>query len=170
MDTPRKYVVRLSPEQRDRLVELTRNGRAPARKLAHARVLLLADAGHPDGQRGDDYIAAALGVHTNTIAKVRKRFVRQGESPALDRKPRVSPPVAPKIDGRVEAHLVAICCSKAPEGRSRWTLELLAQELTGRKLVSSVSIETVRKALKKTNSSRGGSSAGVSRNARVRGS
>lgn len=163
MDTPRKYVVRLDPEQRARLNDLARTGSAPARKLAHARVLLLADAGHPDGQRPDTYIAAALGLHVNAVAKVRRRFVRDGEAPALDRKRREAPPVPPKVDGRVEAHLVAICCSRAPEGRARWTLELLAGELVRRKLVGSISVETVRRALKKTPSSRGGRSAGASR-------
>jgi hypothetical protein len=170
MDTPRKHVVRLSPEQRDRLTDLTRTGSAPARKVAHARILLLADSQHPDGQRPDTYIATALGLHVNAVARVRKRFALEGEAPALDRKRREGPPVAPKIDGRVEAHLVAICCSKAPGGRARWTLGLLADELTRRKLVSSVSIETVRKALKKTRSSPGGSSAGASGSGRARGS
>lgn len=170
MDTPRKYAVRLDPEQRGRLTDLTRTGSAPARKLAHARVLLLADDGHPDGQRPDTYIAAALGMHVNAVAKVRRRFVTEGEAPALDRKPREAPPVPPKVDGRVEAHLVAICCSKAPEGRARWALELLAGELVRRKLVASVSAETARRALKKTTSSRGGRSAGASRSGRAPGS
>jgi hypothetical protein len=162
MSLNRKYVVRLDPEQRERLTALTRTGSAPARKLTHARVLLLADADHPDGQRPDTYIARALGVHVNAVAKVRKRFVTDGEAPALDRKPRATPPVPPKMDGRVEAHLVAICCSAAPAGRTRWTLELLAGELKARGLVTSVSVETVRKALKKTTSGRGGRSAGAS--------
>ncbi len=170
MDTPRKYVVRLTPDQRDRLTDLTRTGSAPARKLAHARILLLADADHLDGQRPDEYIATALGMHVNSVAKVRKRFVRDGETPALDRKRRETPPVPPKIDGRVEAHLVAICCSAAPAGRSRWTLTLLADELKRRQLVTSVSVETVRKVLNKTNCNPGGSSAGVSRNESRRGS
>jgi hypothetical protein len=170
MDTPRKYIVRLKAEQRDRLVDLTRTGSAPARKLSHARVLLLADADHADGQRPDTYIADALGMHVNGVAKIRKRFVLDGEAPALDRKRRQTPPVPPKVDGRVEAHLVAICCSDAPEGRTRWTLELLANELKRRGFVTSISLETVRKTLKKTSCSRGGSSAGASRNGRVRGS
>jgi hypothetical protein len=170
MDAPRKYVVRLDPGQRDRLIDLTRTGSAPARKLAHARVLLLADADHPGGQRPDTYIATALGMHANGVARIRKRFALDGEAPALDRKPRAAPPVPPKIDGRVEAHLVALCCSKAPAGRARWTLELLADELRGRGLVTSVSVETVRKALKKTRCSRGGSSAGASRSGSRRGS
>lgn len=170
MDAPRKYVVRLTAEQRDRLVDLTRTGSAPVRKLSHARVLLLADADHPDGQRPDTYIATALGLHVNGVAKIRKRFTLDGEAPALDRKRRETPPVPPKVDGRVEAHLVAICCSKAPEGRARWTLSLLAKELTRRGFVTSISLETVRKTLKKTNCSRGGSSAGASPSVSRRGS
>jgi hypothetical protein len=170
MDTSRKFVVRLDPDQRARLTDLTRTGSAPARKLAHARVLLLADAAHPDGQRPDVYIAAALDLHLNSVARIRKRFVLDGEAPALDRKPRATPPVPPKVDGRVEAHLVAICCSAAPAGRTRWTLRLLAGELTRRGLVRSVSIETVRKVLKKTTCGRGGSSAGASASGSRRGS
>jgi hypothetical protein len=169
MDAPRKHVVRLDPDQRARLDDLTRTGSAPARKLTHARVLLLADAGHPDGQRPDTYIAAALGMHVNAVARVRKRFALEGEAPALDREPREAPPVAPKIDGRVEAHLVAICCSPAPAGRTRWTLGLLAGELSRRGLVSAVSIETVRKALKRTGCSPGGRGAGASRSGSRRG-
>jgi hypothetical protein len=126
MSLNRKYVVRLDPEQRERLTALTRTGSAPARKVTHARVLLLADIGHPDGHRTDACIADALGVHVNAAANVRKRFAPDGEAPALDRKPRATPPVPPKIDGRVEAHLVAVCCSTAPDGRARCTLELLA--------------------------------------------
>lgn len=170
MDTPRKYVVHLTPDQRDRMLDLTRTGSAPVRKVAHARILLLADADHPDGQRSDEYIAESLGMHGNSVAKVRKRFVRDGEGPALDRKRRETPPVPPKIEGRVEAHLVAICCSAAPEGRTRWTLTLLADELKRRRLVTSVSVETVRKVLKKTSCSPGGSNAGVSRSGSRRGS
>src|SRR5262249_29616468 len=81
--------------------------------------------------------------------RTRWRFVRQGEAPALDRTPRQAPPVPPKIDGHVEAHLVAIHCGPPPEGRARWTLKLLADELKGRGLVTVVCIETVRRALKK---------------------
>ena len=170
MDTPRKYLVRLTADQRDRLTDLTRTGSAPAHKLVHARALLLADTAHPDGQRPDTYIAAALGIHVHSVAKVRKRFALEGEAPALDRKPRDTPPTPAKIDGRTEAHLVALCCSKAPEGHARWTLTLLADELKRRQLVTSVSIETVRQALKKTSCSRGGSSAGAFRSGSRRGS
>lgn len=158
----RKLEVRLTEDQRLRLTDLTRNGIAPVKKIRHARILLLADASHPDGRRTDQYIAEALGIHLNTVKRTRWKFVRDGEAPALDRKRRESPPTPPKVDGQVEAHLVAICCSKAPEGRTRWTLELLAGELVRRKLVTSISIECVRRALKKTSCSPGGSSAGAS--------
>jgi hypothetical protein len=159
----RKHHVQLTDDQRRRLADLARNGAAPAKKILHARVLLLADRGHPDGRRPDAYIAEALGLHVNTVKRIRWRFARQGEGPALDRKPRLTPPVPPKVDGRVEAHLVALCCSPAPEGRARWTLSLLAGELARRGLVTSVCAETVRRALKKTSCSPGASSARASR-------
>jgi hypothetical protein len=139
-------------------------------KVRHARALLLSDGGRPGGRLTRDRIADVLGMHVNTIDRLRKRFVREGEEPALHRKARAEPPVPPKIDGRAEAHLVAAGCSAPPAGHARWTLSLLADELKGRGLVTSVSIETVRQALKKTSCGRGGSSAGASRSGSRRGS
>lgn len=162
MFAPNQYPVRLTPEQRQSFDEITRNGYAPAKKIRHAQVLLLSDYNRPGGHRIDTEIAATLGMHVNTVARVRKAFVTQGQQPALERKPRETPPVPPKLDGRLEAHLVAICCSPPPEGRARWTLELLVNELTSRKLVTSVCAETVRRALKKMSCSRGGGSPGAS--------
>lgn len=161
--TPNQYPVVLSPEQRERLERLTRAGNAPVSKVRHARVLLLSDGDRPGGRLTRDQIADALGMHVNTVDRLRKRFVIEGEAPALDRKVRAEPPTPAKIDGRAEAYLVATCCSAAPAGHARWTLTLLAGELKRRGLVTSVSVETVRKALKKTNCSRGGKSAGASR-------
>jgi hypothetical protein len=161
--TPNQYPVTLTADQRERLERLTRTGAAPVGKVRHARALLLSGGGRPGGRLTRDRIADALGMHVNTVDRLRKRFVLEGEEPALNRKPRESPPVAPRIDGRAEAHLVAICCSAAPAGRRRWTLALLAAELKRRGLVTSVSVGTVRQALKKTRRSRGGSSAGASR-------
>ena len=160
---PNLYPVVLTDEQRERLTDITRNGHAPAKKIRHARVLLLSDGARPGGRLMRDQIADQLGMHVNTVDRIRKRFVTEGEAPALDRKPRVTPANPPKIDGRVEAHLVAICCSRAPDGRTYWTLRMLADELKARKLVTSVCVETVRKALKKTSCSPGGRSAGASR-------
>jgi transposase len=158
-----KHEIRLTPQQRQELTDITRNGTAPAKKITHARVLLLSDRAHVDGQRTDTYITEVLGLHLNTVKRLRKRFVEQGASAALNRKVRPAPP--PKIDGRVEAHLVAICCSAAPQGRERWTLTLLVDELQRRGLAT-VCRETVRKALKKIRSSPGVRSAGVSRSSR----
>jgi hypothetical protein len=161
--TPNQYPVRLTDEQRERLGRLTRTGTAPVRKVRHARVLLLSDGDRPGGRLTREQIAGALGMHVNTVDRLRKRFVLEGEEPAVNGKPRAEPPVPAKIDGRAEAYLVVACCSGAPDGRARWTLRLLAGELTRRGLVTSVSIETVRKALKKMSCGRGGSSAGASR-------
>lgn len=155
----RKHEVRLTAEQRQRLSDIRRNGACSAKKIKHAEVLLLSDRNHPDGQRPDTYITVALGLHLNTVKRIRKRFVEQGEAPALER----SVPATPrplKIDGRVEAHLVAMCCSAAPQGRERWTLTLIVHELH-RKGLATVCRETVRKALKKIRSSRGGKNAGA---------
>ena len=160
---PNKYPVLLSQEERQRLEDITANGRAPAKKIRHARVLLLSDHHRPGGHWTEPQIAEALGMHRNTVARIRKRFVLEGERPALERQPRLTPPVPPKVDGRVEAHLVALCCGAPPAGRDRWTLTLLAGELTRRGLVTSISIETVRRVLKKTNCNPGASSRGVSR-------
>ena len=165
VSTPNQYPVRLNDEQRQRFEDITRHGHASARKIRHAQVLLLCDVNRPAGCLTRDQVAERLGMHVNTVDRVRRRFVREGEEPALHRKVRLTPPTPAKIDGVVEAHLVAICCSKAPEGRTRWTLQLLADELKERSLVASVCIETVRRALKKTNCSPGGTSRGVFRNA-----
>jgi hypothetical protein len=168
--TPNQYPVTLTPDQRDRLERLTRTGSAPVGKVRHARALLLSDGHRPGGRLTRDKIADVLGMHVNTVDRLRKRFALEGEEPALNRKVRAEPPVPPKIDGRAEAHLVALYCSTAPAGRARWTLSLLAGELTRRGLVTSVSLETVRQALKKTACSPGGSSAGASRSGSRRGS
>jgi transposase len=155
-----KHKVHLTEEQRQRLQDIVHNGSTAAKKITHARVLLLSDREHPDGQRTDEYIAQALHLHLNTVKRIRKRFVQEGEQPALNRKLRPAPP--PKIDGRVEAHLVATCCSAPPQGRERWTLTLLVNELE-RKGLATVCRETVRKALKKIRSSPGANSAGAFR-------
>ena len=170
MNSPLKYQVLLSDEQRDELERIARDGRTPARKARYARLLLHADWAHPQGRRPDTWIAEALAMHVNTVARVRKDFVTGGPEAALGRKPRLTPPVPPKIDGRLEAHLVAICCSDPPEGQARWTIKLVAAELKTRGLVTEISLETVRRALKKTNCSPGGRSRGASPRRTRRGS
>jgi hypothetical protein len=150
ISTPNLYPVHLDPAQRESLEDITRTGHAPVRKVRNARVLLLSDHDRPGGKRTDEQIADVLGMHVNTVARVRKLFVTQGELPALQRKPRATPPVAPKIDGHVEGHMISICTGPPPEGRARWTMELIAGELVRREVVTSISGEAVRLALKKT--------------------
>ncbi|HEV2042493.1 MAG TPA: IS630 family transposase [Casimicrobiaceae bacterium] len=149
MDGKRKLSVRLSAEEREQLEIITRNGTSSAKRITHARLLLMADQDHPEGRYKDAQIAKALGVHVNTVARTRRKFCRQGQKAALDRKVRAAPPVPAKIDGALEAHLVAICCTPAPEGRRFWTMNMLADELVKRKLIVSIGRETVRKTLKK---------------------
>ncbi len=159
--TPNLYPVALTPEQRASLIEVTRNGYAPVRKIRHAQVLLWSDVSQEGERLSSRAIGERLGMHVNTVDRIRKRFAMQGVGPAINRKVRVDPPVPPKIDGAIEAHLIAICCGPAPEGRARWTLKLLAGELKRKGLVTHVCAETVRKTLKKTSCSLGASKAGV---------
>ena len=158
-----KKKVYLSPEQRKNLESVSRNGHSPAKKILHARVLLMADQYHPKGGKTDMQISEALGMHVNTVGRIRRSFVFEGEESALERKKREFPPVRAKLDGEKEAHLVALCCSQPPKGRVRWTLSLLVDEMTTRGIVTKISRETVRKALKKTNCDLGKSNATVSR-------
>ena len=144
-----KYHIQLTAAQRERFLEITRNGTAQAKKILHARVLLLADEVDPDGRRADSYISDVLGINRRSVVRIRQRFVQQGEQHALERKARTTPPTAPKLDSADEAHLVALVCSEPPAGCKRWTLKLLAQALTRTKIVTSICPETVRKTLKK---------------------
>jgi len=144
-----KYRVTLTAEERGGLEHLVSRGKAAARKLVHARILLLADTS-PGLIRTDDDIVAALGIGPRTIARVRQRFVTQGFLTALDHRPQPPRPDKIKIKGDVEQQLIRLACSDPPEGRCHWTLSLLADELVALGLVRSVSTETVRQALKKT--------------------
>jgi hypothetical protein len=149
-----KYRVTLTAEERIGLERLVSAGKAAARKLTHARILLLADTS-PGTPRTDDDLITALGVGSRTIARVRQRFVTQGFLAALDHKPQPPRPDKIKIKGDVEQQLVRLACSDPPEGRCHWSLQLLADELVALGSVQSVSTETVRQALKKTTSTRG---------------
>jgi transposase len=157
-----KYRVSLAQEERAALEQLVSVGKAAARKLTHARILLLADAVAGE-DCSDDEIVAALGAGTRTIARVRKRFVTEGFQAAIDHKPQPPRPNKIKIKGDIEQELVRLACSDPPEGRCHWTLQLLADELVVLGLVPSLSTETVRQALKKTTFSPGSSRLGASR-------
>jgi transposase len=149
----KKYIVTLELEERELLQQLIRKGKAAARKLTHARILLKADSS--EGQLGwtDEQIAQALDIHYSTVANVRRRFVEEGLDAALN--PRSGGHRPRKLDGDAEAHLIALVCGEPPQGHERWTLRLLADRMVELGYVDAVSHETVRQTLKKTNSSRG---------------
>jgi hypothetical protein len=154
-NTNRKLRVHLSAQQRTELEVVCRRHSVAAAKVRRARVLLMADEDHPDGRRRDWEIAEALDMCERQVVRLRQQFVREGEI-RLDRKP--NPAVVGKLDGEAEARLVTVCCSGTPDGRDRWTLQLLCDELARLQVVESVCRETVRKCLKKMNLSRGGPS------------
>lgn len=143
----KKYIVRLTSEEREQLQGIVSKGRAPAYKIKHANILLKADAQTTGWS--DETIAQAFGCHRGTVEGIRKRLVLQGLESALERKKRDRPPREKILDGAKEARLIALSCSQPPEGRSRWTLELLADKLVELKVVESISDQTVRRALKK---------------------
>ena len=163
----RKVKVYLTDQQRKDFEEVCRRRGVPAGKARRARILLMADEAHPEGRRRDWEIAEAAGISERQVVRVRQQFAREGAE-VLEPKPR--PPVAGKLDGRAEAVLVSVCCGKAPDGRERWTLQLLCDELVRLKVVESVCRETVRQTLKKTTSSPGGSSGSASPRPTGRGS
>src|ERR1700737_520899 len=144
------YRVRLTPEERGNLQDLLGKGKAAARPLTHARILLKADEGEAGPRLSDEAIAEALDVNRSTVERVRIRCVEEGFEAAL--RPRPSRQLHPrKLDGAQEAHLVALVCSPAPKGRGRWTLRLLADKLVELEIIDGISHETVRQTLKKTN-------------------
>lgn len=143
-----KYVVTLSEVQREEVVRLTRSGKSSARMVARAHILAKADQGWTNAR-----IAEALHVTQGTVCRTKRRFVEAGLEDALSERPRPGRP--PKLDERGEAHLIALACSRAPEGHDHWTLRLLAGKLVELGMASSISHEGVRKRLKKTPSNRG---------------
>jgi transposase len=136
------YIVELSAEERTQLLELVKRGRLAARKLTRAHVLLMADDGVVDTE-----ISAALHVHVTTVERIRKRLVEGGVDWALEEQPR--PGGVRKLDDKQAAHLIALACSKPPEGQEHWSLRLLAQDLVRLEIVDSISHETVRQTLKR---------------------
>lgn len=146
----KRYVVELELEERARLERMVSVGKRAAAMLMHARVLLQTDQSAAGRGWTDARIAEGLGVTTRTVENIRRRFVEQGLQAALERKKQCRPSRERLLDGAQEAKLVAICCSKAPDGRQRWTLQLLADRLVELNIVDSISYETVRRTLKKT--------------------
>jgi len=151
----KKYLVTLTPEERQQLARMTSSGKAAALVLTRARILLKADQAKGGPAWGDAKIAEALDCGHRTVERVRQRFVEEGLDAALQRKQQDRPSRPRKLDGRAEARLIALACSQPPDGRKAWTLQLLADRLVELRVVDSVCDETVRRVLKKTRSSRG---------------
>jgi hypothetical protein len=150
----KKYVVRLSADERTMLTDLISAGKAAARAQTHARILLKADQGAAGPAWIDLDIAAAFEVGERTVERVREAWVTDGLEAALSPRPaRAHRPR--RLDGEQEAHLVALACSAPPAGQKRWTLRLLANQLVALDIVAGIAPETVRATLKKTNSNRG---------------
>lgn len=148
----KKYIVKLTPVERQELEQLIASGKAAARKLSHARILLKADISGPGWD--DTKISEALEVHIVTVERVRKLFVLEGLDQALNRRP-TTRQYQRKLDGKAEAHLVAIACKTPPKGHKRWTVRLLADRLVELEIVDDISHVSVWHTLKKTNLSLG---------------
>jgi transposase len=145
-----RYKVTLTKKEREQLSEQTRSGKSTAVKFVYARALLLCDA----GELGDPWkvadVASALGVTPRTVEHLKQRFVEEGLEAALARKAQRKPRES-VFDGAFDARLTALACSKAPVGRQRWTVRLLADKLVELKIVDSISTMSVQRSLKKTN-------------------
>ena len=145
----KKYVVRLSEEERGRLLQLISKGRSSAKQQLKARILLKADVSEAGEGWSDGRIIEALETSASMVYRVRQQLVEEGFEAVLSRKVRATPAIAKIFDGEKEAKLIALACSEAPRGRARWTLQLLANEAVGLSIVDQVSPSTVGRTLKK---------------------
>jgi len=142
MAMKRVYVIKLREQERAELIQYLRKGRSSARSQTRARILLLSD----DNQE-DDEIVETLKVSKSTVCRIRKRYCEGGLDYALREKPRSGAPA--KIDGKIQAKITMLACSEPPDGRSKWTLKLLADRLVEMDVVDSISNMTVQRVLKK---------------------
>src|ERR1700752_4739276 len=145
----KKYVVRLSAEERQQLEAMIRKGKGPARRLLKARILLKADVSDAGPGWSDSRIIAALDTSASMVYRVRKQLVGEGFEAVLSRKQRATPAVSPIFDGEKEAKLIALACSKPPKGRARWTLRLLEDKVVELAIVARASDSTICRVLKK---------------------
>ena len=156
----KRYVVRLSAEERDRLEALRSKGKIPARRLLKALILLKADVSDEGEGWSDSEIIRALDTNKSMVLGVRRQLVEEGLDAVLSRKARATPPVARIFDGETEARLIALACSKPPEGFARWSLRLLEEKVVELNIVERASDSTIGRVLKKTLSSPTARSAG----------
>jgi hypothetical protein len=150
----KKFIVELDTDERTRLEALISKGKAPAKVILKARILLKADVAEGGPGWLDAQIVEALDTNLTMVSRVREAFVSQGLDAMLTRKKRETPAVAAIFDGEAQAKLTALACSAPPEGYARWTIRLLAEHVVERKIVPAAHFNTVGRALKKTNSSR----------------
>lgn len=149
-----RYKVTLTKEERDDLLQILSKGKHTSQQFKNACILLNCDEGEHGIKLNNEQIAQVLYVNTKTVERLKQRFVEDGFEACIERKP--YPEVKEiKADGDFEAHLIALSCSKAPQGRSRWSLRLLADKMVELRYAESVSHETVRQVLKKTKLNRG---------------
>src|SRR6202521_2497227 len=149
----KRYVVRLSGEERERREALLRKGKSPAQRLLKARILLKADVSEAGEGWSDSRIIKALDTSESMVYRVRKQLVEEGFAAVLRRKQRGMPAVEAIFDGEKEAKLIALACSKPPKGRARWTLRLLEKKVVELAIVDRASDSTIGRVLKKTRSS-----------------
>ena len=145
------YHVNLTTKERKALLDIVKKGSASAKTIMHANVLLAADENNQQPKRSENEIAEMFNVHSQTVHSIRKEFSLHGLEATLSRKKRETPPVPAKITGDVEAKIIALSCSEPPEGRSRWTLRLLADKAIELNYVDSISHVAIGNLLKKTN-------------------
>jgi len=150
----KKYKVTLTDEERQELTTLVKKGKSAARKQTRARILLLADDSEPGSCWSDDRIVEALGISRRTVERTRQKCVESGLEAALNHK-RTRRPQSRRLDGEAEARLVQLACSETPDGQEHWTMQMLADKLIELEIVETISDETVRTTLKKTNSNPG---------------
>ena len=150
----KKFLVKLSREERERLDKLIRKGKASAKIILKARILLKADQGECGEHWSDEEICGALDTNVGMVARVREKLVTEGLDAVFARKKRETPPIEPIFDGEKQAQLIALACSEPPAGHARWTIRLLAEHVVERKIVESAHFNTVARALKKTTSNR----------------
>lgn len=164
---PKKYRIKLSRPEREQLEAVCRKQRVSAQKKLRARVFLFSDENREGGPLKDVEIAEKTGMAVSSIERLRKQCHEQGPLESLERKKRLVPPREIKVDGKLEAEITALACSAPPEGRARWTLQLLADRVVELGLVDSISDESVRRALKKTGCSLTAASTGASRRSKT---
>jgi hypothetical protein len=150
----KKYIVRLDGDERKRLVDLISKGKAAAKTILKARILLKADQSEAGEGWTDERICEALDTNISMVMRVRAKLVEEGLDAVLTRKKRETPPIAPIFDGERQAQLIALACSEPPAGHARWSIRLLANAVVERQIVDAAHHNTVGRALKKTRSNR----------------